>query len=131
MKRRTSRKLRSNRRRHATPPWARIRKNSRRRSSLRRNGSYFFQGRPAEAEQKIHQIRSAGGSDVKATKRYDGIWTVTFNADPAVEKALFGSSSAYRASGYGIGTPMEMNSRRRRTSRKLRSNSRRRRTSRR
>jgi hypothetical protein len=86
------------------------------RSSLRRNGSaYFFQGSPAVAEQKIHQIRAAGGSDLKATKRYDGIWTVTFNADAAAQNALFGGSASnplrHRGSGYGIGTPMEMNSR--------------------
>ena len=45
MTRRTSRKLRSNSRRHATPPWARIRKNSRRRSSLRRNGEVRITGK--------------------------------------------------------------------------------------
>jgi hypothetical protein len=148
MTRRTSRKLRSNSRRRSAitskaskpkkikfhwPPaidydtrvalglpvhGGKSRRTSRRRSSLRRNGSaYFFQGSPAVAEQKIHQIRAAGGSDLKATKRYDGIWTVTFNADAAAQNALFGGSASnplrHRGSGYGIGTPMEMNSRRR------------------
>jgi hypothetical protein len=148
MTRRTSRKLRSNSRRRSAitskaskpkkikfhwPPaidydtrvalglpvhGGKSRRTSRRRTSLRRNGSaYFFQGSPAVAEQKIHQIRAAGGSDLKATKRYDGIWTVTFNADAAAQNALFGGSASnplrHRGSGYGIGTPMETNSRRR------------------